>query len=488
VTRVRRITGGLSLALLSGALAAAATPYHDVPVMWFAFVPAIVAQHRVLPARLSGLGLGVAIGAYYQGYLGPGILSSDSVAWYFDLVGVWVAIVAFLLTRRSRAFHARTAYRFFPLLPPLAWTALDFLRSSGPDALAATFGFPAYSLAEHPALLQPVSITGIHGLNLLLLAVNWAIAGLVISWLDRRVHVRERPLTWRPALVSAAAVTFAAVAWVGASIAMIDDPRADVRVAAVQPGFVDADSELERAMTQSRQAAAQGAKLVVWREHGVPFDPRRPSAARAFRSLSRATDAHIAVGWGARDQRGRRLNEATVVAPDGEFLGSYGKNHPGTFAGDYSDHRGDFLVYETAIGPLATIICYDLDFTDTARTMAQRGAQVIAVPSNDNEGLAELHYTHLVFRAIENRLAMIKADRAWDSAIIDPYGRILSRRVSPEGSQATLIADVPLGTGDSIWVRHGNWFGWLTVAGTVLVIALGHARRRRPPGEEGAQG
>jgi apolipoprotein N-acyltransferase len=479
VSTGRRLIAGIALALLSGALAAAATPYHDVPVMWLAFVPAIVAQHRVLPPRLSGLGLGIAIGAYYQSYLGPGILADDTVGWYFSVVGVWIGIIATLLTSRSRSFHLRTGYRWFVVLPPLAWVALDFLRSSGPDVFAATFGFPAYSLAEHPALLQPISVTGIYALNLLLLAANWAIARVVITWLDQRGVTRASNATmrWRPAAISAAAVALAAAVWVVASVAMLADPEPTLRVAAVQPGRADSPIELERAMAQTRDAAAHGAELVVWREHGVPFDPRAPAFATAFRDLAMSTGAHVAIGWGHRDDQGRRLNEATVLSPDGRFLGSYGKNHPGTFAGDHSDHRGDFLVYDTAIGAVATIICYDLDFTDTARTMAQRGARIIAVPSNDNEGLAELHYTHLVFRAIENRLTMIKADRAWDSAIIDPYGRILRRQVSPDGSQATLIADVPIGSGSSPWVRFGNWFGWLTVASTVLILVFGRRRQ-----------
>ena len=443
--------------------------------MWFAFVPAIVAQHRVLPPRLSGLGLGIAIGAYYQAYLGPGILSDTSVAWYFNTVGLWVALFATLLTSRSRRFHLRTGYRWFVVLPPVLWVAFDFLRSSGPDVLAATFGFPAYSLAEHPALLQPVSITGIHAVNLLLLLANWAIARLVITWIDGK----ER-MAWRPAFAQFGAVTLAIVVWVVASISMLATPEPTLRVAAVQPGLVGPEEELARDVAQSWRAATRGADLIVWREHGVPADPRdrRIGLVQQLEPIARATGAHLAIGWGGRDDQGRRLNEATVFAPPGSFLGSYGKNHPGTFAGDYSDHRGDFGVYDTAIGPLATIICYDLDFTDTARTMARRGARVIAVPSNDNEGLAELHYTHLVFRAIENRVGMVKADRAWDSAIIDPYGRIVARHVTPDGSQATLLADIPVGRGDSPWVRYGNWFGWLTVL-TAVVIRAGVAWRVR---------
>jgi apolipoprotein N-acyltransferase len=60
---------------------------------------------------------------------------------------------------------------------------------------------------------------------------------------------------------------------------------------------------------------------------------------------------------------------------------------------------------------------------------------------------------------------MVKADMAYDSAIIDPYGRILAYDSSPQGRETVLIADIPLGTGDSIYVSLGDWVGWICLAG-----------------------
>jgi apolipoprotein N-acyltransferase len=69
-----------------------------------------------------------------------------------------------------------------------------------------------------------------------------------------------------------------------------------------------------------------------------------------------------------------------------------------------------------------------------------------------------------VFRAVENRVTIVRADVAYDSAVIDPYGRELARRVTPDGEAAVLVADVPLGSGRSPWVTLGPWFGWLCAA------------------------
>ena len=113
---------------------------------------------------------------------------------------------------------------------------------------------------------------------------------------------------------------------------------------------------------------------------------------------------------------------------------------------------------------------YFPDFmTDTARKLAAQGAQLIGVPSNDWAAIAEKHYSHVVFRAIENRVAMVKADGGYDSVVVDPYGRIEALAVYPEGGEATLVADVVISSGEgTLNTRLGDWVGWLGLAGMVF--------------------
>jgi apolipoprotein N-acyltransferase len=305
--------------------------------------------------------------------------------------------------------------------------------------------------------------------------------------MDRRSAHDGPRLPLRFAARGAVATWAVVVAWVGVSAVLLDDVGPDaptVTVAAVQTGVERGGDDWEerflRDVEQTREAAAQGAELVVWNEVGLQVDATTERTDE-LRALAAETGVHLAVGFGFDDDEGRHHNEVLLLAPDGEILGVYGKDHPGTFAGDYSDTGGTYPVYDTALGPIATIICYDLDFTDTARHMAAGGALLVAAPSADVPAIAETHYTHLVFRAIENRVSMAKADNEFDSAIIDPYGRILRRAVSSDGGlQATLVAEVPLGAGDSPWVRWGDWFGWTTVVGMVGFAALSWRSRQRP--------
>ncbi len=184
------------------------------------------------------------------------------------------------------------------------------------------------------------------------------------------------------------------------------------------------------------------------------------------------------MGYNVITAEGRR-NEATVFAPDGAFLGVYGKEHPTYMRGEESITSGTFPVYDTSLGKLGTIICYDFAFIDSARDVAANGARIIAAPSWDWPAIAAKNYAHPLFRAVENRVTLIKADCGYNSVIIDPYGRIIDRDISPEPNVAILVTDVPLGRSNALQTRLGDWFGWLSLAGMVFFTAFVPSRRGR---------
>ncbi|RLC95911.1 MAG: hypothetical protein DRI77_09315, partial [Chloroflexi bacterium] len=150
--------------------------------------------------------------------------------------------------------------------------------------------------------------------------------------------------------------------------------------------------------------AEQGAQLIVWHEGALPFDPQAEHTAdgssaltTSLQALAAETGAHLVIGYAVKTEQGLR-NEVTVLTPEGEFLGVYGKAHPVAWGGETSLTRGDYPAYDTFLGRIGTIICYDLDFTDTARKVARNGAQIIGVPSFDWPAIAAKHYSHIVFR------------------------------------------------------------------------------------------
>nr|MBN1229283.1 hypothetical protein [Anaerolineae bacterium] len=467
---------GIALSILSAVLLTLAfPPYHLGLLIGVAFVPMLVAQHRLMPPKLSSLAPTIAIGGWLGAFLIP-IFGSGSLL-VSAAIPLGTGLLAFLMDRQKRAFHMHTGYRWFVLEGVVGWVGFEMIRAFIPAI--GTWGFVGYPLWEHPWLIQPLSVFGIYGLDLLIMLCNYALALGTLALIDRNgEEVKGRMVArW----LGAAGVLLAA--WVVFSIILYRAQPADpetVRVAAVQPNLPRAahrdaittpDQRLEALARLTREAAAQGAEVVVWPEMALGFDPQVEYTA-ALQSLAAETGAYLVIGYVLDDAQGFR-NEAAVLAPDGAFLGVYGKTHPMIASGEpRTAQTGPYAAYETPVGQLAAMICFDAHFTDVARRLARQGAQVIAVPSLFGPPLAELPYTQIVFRAIENRAAVVMADVAYNSAIVDPYGHVLELAITPEGAETLLVSDVPLYNANTLYSRLGDWPGWLSLAGLAAFAIL----------------
>ncbi len=475
-----RLGVGLALAVVSGvSIWLALPPYGLWPLAWVGWVPVLLAQYRVVPRKLSMLPPAVATYVWIKLYFTPVFGGSGLFMAYL----AEIVFVISLLTEGNRTFNERTGYRWFVLQGALGWSGVEMIRLLVP--IAGTWGFIAYAHFRMPWLLQPLSLVGIVGMGFLMLLVNFALAQAALGLWDRRFGAGDAPTpslqATRRWLSGLGAVL---VVWVAVSLALFVQPLGQtVRVAAIQtfpqPIVVystqpDALPDLHAQMSaQTRAAAQQGARVIVWPEGSLFHDPQE-EARPDLSALAQETGSYLAVGYVIpKDGRVWR-NEATLLDPQGHFLGVFGKDHPVVFAGEISVTRGTYPTYETSLGRLATIICYDLDYTDTAQKMARQRTQVLLIPSNDWSGIARLHYVHAMYRAIENRMAVVKADAGYDSAIIDPHGRILASAITPEGHMTTVMADVPLGSGRGTLFSHlWEWMGWLCLAGFIFFAVAG---------------
>jgi len=470
-----RLALGVLLAALGAALFVLAfPPYRLWPLAFVWVVPVMISVHRVMPSRLSGLAMGLGVGGFFWRYfqgLFPGL---PLMQWLPLLIGA----VAALIAARDRAFHARTNYRWFVLHGAVVWVGIEMVRGVIP--VVGTWGFAAYTLYGQPWLIQPVSHFSIYGMSLVILLANFAIALWALALVDRRWRFEEAPgpIDQGRALRHLAVTSGVLAGWAALSLALYRAPEGDLMVAAIQPGTHIAPGASEESVTRglelmstlTREATEAGARFVVWPEGFLPFDPQEQETT-FFVDLATGSGAYLVLGYGVRTEAGLR-NEAAILSPGGDFLGVFGKDHPVVFAGETSLTRGTYPAFESSIGRLGAIICYDLDFTDTTRKVARNGAQLVGVPSFDWPAIAHKHYSHVVFRAVENRVSMVKADVAFDSAIIDPWGNIIRRFVSVEPSQAVLVGPVPLGRPWTLSLVVGDWVGWLCMAGMVAFLGI----------------
>jgi 5-aminopentanamidase len=234
-----------------------------------------------------------------------------------------------------------------------------------------------------------------------------------------------------------------------------------VAVAQIEPRLGEKARNLETCVAQLEQAVAAGAELLVLPECAIPgymFDSAEEAlpfaeeipgpSTQALADACRRLGAHAVCGLLERE--GDLLYNSAVLVGPGGLVGSYRKTHlPFLGVDRFTAHGDELPVYDTPLGRIGLEICYDLRFPEATRTLALKGAEVVAHPTNFP--LAARIQTELitVARAAENRIFLLTANRVgkerggefcgW-SQIVDPYGRRLAE--AGETEEALLLADI----------------------------------------------
>ena len=264
------------------------------------------------------------------------------------------------------------------------------------------------------------------------------------------------------------------------------------RLAVLQHAMVDdIEVNLATARRLMAKAKAQGADMVVFPEVQLsPFFPKHrrgeDDAAKAWlmeddhpalRALSDCAAEHglVTVANIYRAESGRRFDSSPVFDADGRRLGVSDMVHVAQFEGfwekDYYAHGEAFRVYDTAVGKVGVVICYDRHFPESWRACALSGAEIIATPACNladepldlfAQEIAVMAYQNSVYAAMANRCGVEDGVRyAGHSVVAGPDGAILARAGADE---AVLIADLNL-EARRAQARKAGWFnelrGWL---------------------------
>lgn len=474
-----RFVLGLLLSALSGVMLLLAFPPYGIWwLAWFAFVPGIFAQYRLLPVKYSSL----APAIYLTVWLGPYLarLFGTQFGPFFTYLGILIGIISYF-TYRERAFIERTHYRWLVLQGVTAWVGFEMVRATYIPVIA-TSAFIGYSQAAQAWLIQPVSIFSVYGLNIVIMLTNYALGQAMIALFDRRQDPGAgKALDLRIARNWLATACVAAVTWIGLSLVILNSAPKDaatIRVAALRANYSlpahrdpinTSQVRFDTFARQAREAATHGAEVIFTSEMTFNFDPQ-VEFTQELRATAKETGAHIFIGYSVLKEGETRQNSSVLLSPDGKFSAVYNKTHipPGEA---YDVPGGSYPVYATPLGTFASLICHDGNYTDVARGLARNGAQLIAAPYFEFPGFGEQLWQNATFRAVENRTAVVVTGATSVASIIDPYGRQIALDINKAGSEAVLVGDVSLGSGaGTIYTSLGDLLGWAAMAGFAVFV------------------
>jgi apolipoprotein N-acyltransferase len=130
-------------------------------------------------------------------------------------------------------------------------------------------------------------------------------------------------------------------------------------------------------------------------------------------------------------------------------------------------------------------ICWESIFPRLVRQFVKRGAQCIVNLTNEawfGKTAAAYHFLAAsVFRAVENRVYVVRCGNTGVSCIIDPCGRIVDR-VQNESRMDLFVRGyltntvIPMDS-KTVYTRYGDWFIWLSLVFTVSILVIAFLKR-----------
>jgi N-carbamoylputrescine amidase len=253
-----------------------------------------------------------------------------------------------------------------------------------------------------------------------------------------------------------------------------------------------ADDNLQRSIHGIRQAARQGAQLILLQElhrslyfcqteNTQHFDLAEPIPGPTTDLLGElAKELHVVIVASLFEKRAAGLyhNTAVVLERDGKLTGRYRKMHipddPGYYEKFYFT-PGDlgFQPISTSVGKLGVLICWDQWFPEAARLMTLAGADLLLYPTaigwDPRDDQAELQrqldawQTIQRAHAVANGLPVLSCNRTgtettpesdseihfWGSSFVTgPQGEVLAQ--APVDENAVLLANLDLQHGEDV--------------------------------------
>jgi N-carbamoylputrescine amidase len=269
----------------------------------------------------------------------------------------------------------------------------------------------------------------------------------------------------------------------------------NLKVALIQRSIAnnDTNANLAANIDAVREAAAQGARLVLLQElHNslyfcqtedtACFDLAEPIPGPSTEQLGAvAKECNVVIVASLFEKRATGLyhNSAVVLERDGSIAGKYRKMHipddPGFYEKFYFT-PGDlgFTPIDTSVGRLGVLVCWDQWYPEAARLMALAGAELLLYPTAigwdprddqaEQQRQREAWITVQRAHAVANGIPVLSCNRTghevdpggqsegiqfWGSSFVaGPQGEILAE--APIAEEVVLLADIDLGRSEEV--------------------------------------
>lgn len=373
---------------------------------------------------------------------------------------------------------------------PFIWIIIEWLQELG------IWGMPWGRLA----VSQNMFLLGIQSVSLL--------GSLFLSWLIVAANaflaygILQGDFLKKAALI-AAGIFLSNAAFGAVRLAVLSGRKYEqsVKAAAIQgnlPSYEKWRNEGRDAfdifMDLSEQAAAEGAKVILWPETAVPvYIAEGNYYDNAYRQFAEEHGVYLIVGGFIKSDEDS-YSALVMYAPDGSggIEGAYRKRHlvpfgefvpyrdivvkifpflnDFTMLGTDLSHSKESIVFESEYGKMSGLICFDSIFSELAFEDIKNGSELILIGTNDSyyDKFANpfQHNAHAVLRAVEFDRFVLRAANTGLSTIISPTGRV--EESSQMRTECFISGNISFSGGRTLYSYMGNAIVYLSIGYLVL--------------------
>jgi apolipoprotein N-acyltransferase len=426
-------------------------PFPFGPLILISLVPLFLSIEDISPKKafkygyLWGLVFHLGL-LYYIGWVTvPGMLATVLILALIPAAASWLYV---RLLSINRTLAILSIPSFF-----LSWNWL--LTKSDFNYPWADFG---YALSYFRPLIQAADLGGVYLISLFILAIDLLI---YVSISEKFTFKPWAKLNFR-FIAIVIILAFFTYGRIRLSNADHDIPDKTITVGLIQ-GNVGVDVKWSPSSLQysfdkyyeiSRQAVKDGAQLLIWPETAIPtYLPQEPQNMAQIRAFVDSINVPVLTGTVSYEMLGPRdynaFNSAILLIPHKQDFQIYSKIHlvPMSEKIPYSETfrklqklelgQANFssgreqTIFKDDGAIFGTLICFESVFPGYANNFVKKGAEFLVVITNDmwfgRTSLFEQHAMMAVFRAIENRVPVVRAANTGISMAIDKWGKIQAR-------------------------------------------------------------
>ena len=375
--------------------------------------------------------------AFLISYICGFIFYLGTLYWLYHVTVIGLIGVCIYLTVYFGIFGIVVS-RLGILLAPVAWIIIEYIQTNIP---IMGFGWTSlgYSQYRNLPLIQIADFSGVYGVSFIVMMVNVAI-------------YRVLKKSFREVII--AVLVLIAVFGYGTVRESSERYVKAVKISVVQGNIPqelkwDPDAQdmiIEKYIALTKMAALDNPDLIVWPETSFPgfFEIDEDMTDKVL-SLAREVKIPLLIGVNTEKDE-KYFNSAALISSEGKMTYKYDKIHLVPF-GEYVPFSNKLpMLHKLVMGELGeftpgkeftifdfkakfgALICFEDIFPKISKKFVKNGARFLVVMTNDawygRSGAAYQHAACSVFRAIENRVYVVRCANTGYSCFIDSRGRI----------------------------------------------------------------